>query len=83
MKTKLVSIGNSKGVRIPKTAIEECNMENDVELIVDSNRIIITPLKRAHRRGWDKAFQLMHERKEDSLLLEESVDMDMEDWEWK
>ncbi len=83
MKTKLVSIGNSKGVRIPKTVLEECNMENDVELIIDKDRIIIKPLKRVHRRGWDKAFQLMHERKEDSLLLNESVDMDMEDWEWK
>jgi antitoxin MazE len=83
MKTKLVSIGNSKGVRIPKTVLEECNMENDVELIVDSDRIIIKPLKRAYRRGWDKAFQLMHERRDDSLLLDESVDMDMEDWEWK
>lgn len=83
MKAKLVSIGNSKGVRIPKTALEGCNMENDVELIVESNRIIIKPLKRAHRRGWDKAFQLMHERKEDALLLDESVDRDMEDWEWK
>ncbi len=83
MKTKLVSIGNSKGVRIPKTILEECNMKNDVELIVDGDRIIITQLKTAHRRGWDKAFQLMHERKEDSLLFDESVDIDMEDWEWK
>ena len=83
MKTKLISIGNSKGIRIPKVVLQECNIENDVELKVEKDRIIIKPLKQKPRQKWDRAFKLMHERKEDALVIDEALDMEMEDWEWK
>ncbi len=59
MKTSLIAIGNSRGIRIPKTLIEQCGLQNVVELDVRDNAIIIHSLKAA-RLGWDKAFARMN-----------------------
>ncbi len=83
MKAKLISIGNSKGVRIPKAILRQCHIENQVELEVKKEGIVIKPIKTRPREGWDKAFKLMHERNEDVLLVDETIDMEMDDWEWK
>jgi len=82
MKVNIVSIGNSKGVRIPKSILEQCNFNNEAELEVENNKIVIKPLKKKIRQGWDKAFKAMHERKEDVLLLDDSLDIEMKNWEW-
>ena len=82
MKVNIVSIGNSKGVRIPKSILEQCNFNNEAELEVENNKIVIKPLKKKIRQGWDKAFKAMHERKEDVLLLDNSLDIEMKNWEW-
>lgn len=81
MKVSIVSIGNSKGIRIPKSILEQCNFNKEADLQVENNRIVIKPVKKT-REGWDKAFRLMHERKEDALLLDDSLDIEMKDWEW-
>lgn len=83
MKTKLVSIGNSKGIRIPMAILKQCNIENEVDLEVEKKKIIIKPLKTKPREGWDDAFRLMHEGKDDALLIDETIDIPMESWEWK
>lgn len=41
------------------------------------------PIKTRPREGWDDAFRLMHEEKDDGLLVDETVDGAMENWEWK
>jgi len=82
MKVNIVSIGNSKGVRIPKSILEQCNFNNEAELEVENNKIVIKPLKKKIRQGWDKAFKAMHERKEDVLLLDDSLDIEMKNWDW-
>jgi len=82
MKVNIVSIGNSKGVRIPKSILEQCNFNNEAELEVENNKIVIKPLKKKIRQGWDKAFKAMHERKEDVLLLDDLLDIEMKNWEW-
>ena len=73
MKVNIVSIGNSKGIRIPKSIIDQCNFNKEAELEVENNRLIIKPIKKEIREGWDKAFKLMHERKEDALLLSTKI----------
>ncbi len=83
MKTNLVPIDNSKGIRIPAAILKQCNIENQVELEVKKNKIVLKPVKAKPREGWDSAFKLMHERKEDMLLIGEAIDTKMEDWEWK
>ncbi|MDO8142426.1 MAG: AbrB/MazE/SpoVT family DNA-binding domain-containing protein [Candidatus Brocadiales bacterium] len=83
MKTKLVSIGNSKGIRIPMAILKQCNIENEVHLEVEKEKIVIKPVKTNPREGWNDAFRLMHEKKDDALLIDETMDIAMENWEWK
>lgn len=83
MKINLVAVGNSKGIRIPSAILKQCNIENQVELEVEKNRIVLKSIKSRPREGWDRAFRLMHERKDDTLLFDEKVDIEVKDWEWK
>ena len=82
MKTKIVRIGNSRGVRIPKPLLEQAGLEDEVQLRVVESGIIIegaaTP-----RAGWGLAAELLRERGEDSLLDEiVTTDFDESDWKW-
>jgi antitoxin MazE len=81
MKVGIISVGNSKGIRIPKAILEQCRFNKEAELEVQGNALLIKPIKKV-REGWDKAFQLMHERKEDSLIINDTLDAEMEHWEW-
>jgi antitoxin MazE len=83
MKASLIPIGNSKGIRIPVAILKQCNIANHVELEVEKDKIILKPIKGSPRKDWDRAFKLMHERKEDVLLIDEKIDTTMEDWQWK
>lgn len=82
MRASIVSIGNSKGIRIPKVILKQFNIEGQVDLDVEKNGILIRPVKVKPREGWDKAFKMMHERDEDAPLISD-IDIEMEGWEWK
>lgn len=83
MKANIISIGNSKGIRIPKVLLKQFDIHDQVELEIEEDGIVIRPAKSKPREGWDKTFKLMHERKEDDLLIDEQTDLEMEGWEWK
>lgn len=82
MKVSIISIGNSKGIRIPKAILGQCNFNDAAELEVENSTLVIKPIKKKVREGWARAFKVMHERKEDFLLLDDSLDSGMKDWEW-
>ncbi len=82
MKANIVPIGNSKGIRIPKTILEECKIQNEVLIEIDGDTILIKPVKRKPRKNWEKSFRIMHERKEDSLIMDDLLDAGTFDWEW-
>ena len=81
MRVNIVSIGNSKGVRIPKAILEQCSFNKEAEIEVQNNRLIIKPVRKI-REGWANAFKLMHDKKEDALLINDTVDLEMSNWEW-
>jgi len=82
-KTRIVRIGNSRGIRIPSLFIEQSGLSDDVELELQPNRIVIRPSRRA-REGWDAQFAAMHEKGDDRLLDDEvsATKWDEEEWEW-
>ena len=45
MKTSIITIGNSKGVRIPKPLLEESGLSDMVELKATKGKITIAALK--------------------------------------
>ena len=78
----IIPIGNSKGIRIPKAILEQCNISEKVSLEIKGNSIIIKPIKNTPRKDWDKYFKMMQDKKEDKLILNDQIDLEMEDWEW-
>ncbi|MDD3032026.1 MAG: AbrB/MazE/SpoVT family DNA-binding domain-containing protein [Candidatus Caldatribacteriota bacterium] len=82
MKATIIPIGNSKGIRIPKAILEQCNISEKVSLEIKGNSIIIKPIKNTPRKDWDKYFKMMQDKKEDKLILNDQIDLEMEDWEW-
>lgn len=83
MKTRLVRIGNSRGVRIPKPLLDQVGLEDEVELRVIENGIVIEVV-RAPRANWAEAAQLLRERGEDHPIDEPTpTRFDETEWEWR
>lgn len=82
MKTRLVQIGSSKGIRIPKPLIEQAGLRDEVDVTVRGDAIIVRPLVDP-RDGWAEAFQEMAKRGDDVLLDEVvATEWDASEWEW-
>ena len=82
MLLSVVQIGNSKGIRIPKVILEQCNIRDQIELEIENGKIILEPVYDSPRQGWEEAFQEMARNDDDRLLISDGVDIDTEDWEW-
>ena len=84
MRARVIKIGNSQGLRIPKPILEQTGIMDDVEIEVEKNQIIIRPVKDA-REGWDKAFKMMREKGDDAPLIDDIIvsnSWDEEEWQW-
>ncbi len=82
MKTRLVRIGNSRGVRLPKTIIEQAGLTEEVELGVRDGAVIIARTASA-RSGWAAAASQMRQRGEDRLLdALTPTRFDKKEWKW-
>jgi antitoxin MazE len=83
MKSRIVQIGNSRGVRLPKVLLEQAQLADEVELDAEPGRIVIRRASRP-RAGWAAAASKMHERGEDRLLdPTTSTRFDEKDWKWR
>lgn len=83
MKVKLIPIGNSKGIRIPRSVIEQCGFGDEVEMNVADGVVELAPA-RSVRLGWNDAFERMAAAGDDALLLPDDLahSWDAEEWEW-
>jgi antitoxin MazE len=82
MKTRLVRIGNSRGIRLPKPVIQEAGLTEEVELRVRPGAVVIQPAART-RSGWAEAAQHLAQRGEDELLeVPTPTQFDLEEWKW-
>jgi antitoxin MazE len=84
VKSRIVKIGNSQGIRIPKLLLEQSNLGEEVELVLQEDQIVVRPIHQV-RHGWEKAFKAMAERGDDDLVDGDdlvSTAWDEEEWEW-
>lgn len=82
MKAKIVRIGNSKGIRLPKPLLEQVGLVDEVDLEVRNGELVISPSDPI-RAGWSQAAVLLAEREEDGLLdASPPTRFDAEEWEW-
>jgi antitoxin MazE len=83
MKVKLVSIGNSKGIRIPSSIIRQCGLGDELEMRVENGVIMLAPV-RSVREGWEAAFEKMTTAGDDEPLVPGALEneFDTEAWTW-
>lgn len=82
IRTRIVKIGNSQGVRIPKLLLEQSGIHGEVEIEVQGDYLTIRTASRS-RTEWDKAFATMAEQGDDVLLDEvNTTDWDRVEWDW-
>jgi antitoxin MazE len=83
MKTELVRIGNSRGIRIPKPLIEQCGFGDEVDLRVENECLIISP-PRLPREGWEAKFRAAGPATDDEDLLGGAGlnEFDRKEWRW-
>ena len=83
MKSRIVQIGNSRGIRLPKVLLEQSQLADEVELEAEPGRITICRGSRP-RAGWAAAARRMRERGEDGLLDPMTATrFDEEEWKWR
>jgi antitoxin MazE len=83
MTAKIISIGNSKGIRIPNNILKSLRIETEVDIIIneDKRELLLRPSRKS-RLGWDKAFKKMNDNYDDQLIINDSIDLDEKDWKW-
>jgi antitoxin MazE len=84
VKARIVKIGNSQGIRIPKLLLDQADLGEEVELELQGEQIVIRSAYRA-RRDWSDQFKAMAARGDDKLLdgdVMVSTAWDEEEWEW-
>ena len=82
-KTRIVQIGNSKGIRVPKLLLDHAQLPEEVEIQADNGRLIVRAARRP-RAGWAAAAKAMHARGDDQLLdATTSNAFDAKEWQWR
>lgn len=80
MRAKLVRIGNSRGVRLPKAVIRQCALGDVVEIDVAGGAVVIRPVPRRLREGWEAALAAMAGAGDDRPLDLPAADWDRDEW---
>ncbi len=84
VKTNLIQIGNSKGIRIPKSFIEQYQLDGEIELIPSKNGLLITSSSKPRKR-WEDSFKNSTAEQKDSdgsAWRSVSNQFDNEEWSW-
>ncbi len=85
MKARIVRIGNSQGVRIPKPLLEQAGLGDEVTIEAEGNRLVIRAA-RAPRDGWAEAFAAMAAAGDDRLLDASAMPAtawEAREWQWR
>ncbi len=86
MKTRIIRIGNSQGLRIPKLMLEQTGLalDGEVEIKVRSDSLLVSRTAKP-RAGWAAAFQEMARNGDDALPIDDvlsTTTWEDEGWLW-
>jgi len=84
MKTQLIKIGNSRGIRLPKSILDQCNLKGELEIEVEDNKLIIRGDNNP-RAGWNELFKKANSHKFDSTIDGDGNNLsswDENEWKW-
>ncbi len=81
MKSQIIQIGNSQGIRIPKVLLEDSHIAGEVDLELHPDGILIRKAQRP-RDGWEDAFKSMAENDDDELDSAAPTAFEQKEWQW-
>ena len=82
-KARIIQIGNSRGIRVPKVLLDHAQLPDDIELQADNGRLIVRAA-RGPRMGWAEAAKAMRARGDDELLDATTAShFDDKEWQWR
>jgi antitoxin MazE len=84
VKARIVKIGNSQGIRIPKPLLEQAGLDDLVEVEACDGELVVRAARSA-RAGWEEQFKAMAERGDDRLLdagETPPTKWDQDEWAW-
>ena len=81
MKAQIIRIGNSQGIRIPKTLIEDGKLSGEVELELHEAGILIRSLQKP-RANWDAAFKAVADVDDDQAASDTPTEFEKKEWQW-
>jgi antitoxin MazE len=85
MKTRIIRIGNSQGIRIPKPLLAQTGLLGEVEISAQNDALVIRPAAKP-RASWTAAFEKMAKQGDDALLDGDVPSLTLWDegeWEWR
>jgi antitoxin MazE len=81
-KTRIIRIGNSRGIRVPTRLLDQAALPDEVELRSEPGRIVVSAASRP-RTGWTGKVRTMRTRGDDALPDDStSTRFDRADWRW-
>ena len=81
MKAQIIRIGNSQGVRIPKTLLEDGKLRGEVELELHEDGILIRSLQKP-RANWDDRFKAIADADDDQAVALAPTEFEKKEWQW-
>ena len=82
MKSQIIQIGNSQGIRIPKVLLEDSRIIGEVDLELHPDGILIRNAQKP-RTGWDATFTAMAENEDDEMVGGDSpTNFEKKEWQW-
>ena len=83
MRAEIIRIGNSQGIRLPKTLLQQLGLRGTVELKVTDDRLTIYPFSQS-RAKWAEQFKKMAKQGDDKMLDQaDTIVNKFDDAEWK
>ena len=81
-KTRIIRIGNSRGIRVPKALLDQAQLPEDVELHAQPGRLVVRGARRP-RTGWAEAARTLRQQAHDKLLdAPPTTRFEQDEWTW-
>jgi antitoxin MazE len=82
IRAKVVKIGNSRGIRIPRILLEQAGLADEVEMKVEGDCLIIYAANHP-RQDWEVCYAAMAGQGDDQLLDQTSTTQwNEKEWTW-
>lgn len=83
MRTRLIRIGNSRGIRIPKAIVEAAGLDASLQMRIVDTGLLLERVEDDPRVGWAEAARELVDRGDGGLLDDPAPTVfDESEWEW-